>query len=118
VKKPVVAAVWVGNAPDERALEAALVGDLSCDGDSLGSVLSRAVGQPALATAVREVRVLPSPTLATAELLGPLSFAGHLCARLPGALPQPVNAVVVFYGVEPQPGAWDADGVSLRCLVP
>ncbi|MBL8921509.1 MAG: hypothetical protein JNJ54_21795 [Myxococcaceae bacterium] len=113
------AAVWVGSATDEAALEAVLVGDRSCDGDSLGSALSRAVELPALATAIREVRVLPDGTTRdTAELLGPLSFAGPLCARLPGELPRPANAVVVFYGIAPSPGAFSVEGVSLRCLLP
>lgn len=116
--KPVVAAVWVGSAADELALEAVLVGDLSCDGDSLGSALSRAVGQPALATAIREVRVLPAALEETATLMGGLSFAVPLGAGLPASLPQPANAVVIFYGVAPRAGAFSADGVALFCLVP
>lgn len=116
--KPVVAAVWVGNAPDESALEAVLVGDLSCDGDALGSALSRAVEQPALAAAVREVRVLAAPLEVTAALIGGLSFAAQLGARLPVRLEPPANAVVIFYGVAPHPGTFAADRITLRCLVP
>lgn len=116
--KPVVASVWVGLAESEQALEAVLLPDLTpCDGDALGSAFSRAAATPALASAIREVRVIAAPTRALRELFGPVSFADTLCARLPAELPEPVNALVVFYGVVSEaPGPVHVEGVTLRRL--
>lgn len=100
VKRP-VASVWVGLAPDEASLEEVLLADTTaCDGDGLGSAFSRAAGVASLASAVREVRVLPSPTRSMRELLGGLSYAVALAAQLPELLDAPCTAIVVFYGVE------------------
>ncbi len=118
VKRP-VASVWVGTAPDEGSLEEVLTADTTaCDGDGLGSAFSRAAGVPSLASAVREVRVLPSPTRSVRELLGGLSYAVALAAHLPELLEAPCTAVIVFYGVEHPPGLRvalaDATLVALR----
>lgn len=118
VKRP-VASVWVGTAPDEASLEDVLIADTTaCDGDGLGSAFSRAAGVPSLASAVREVRVLPSPTRSVRELLGGLSYAAALAAQVPESLEAPCTAVVVFYGAEAPSGLRvslaDVTLVSLR----
>jgi len=106
VSSPLVASVWVGHAPDEAALEELLLADTTpCDGDALGSVFSRAAGAPALASAVRELRVLSTPTREVAALLEGLSFAARLRSALPAETAAPCSAVVVFYGVAPERGA-------------
>ncbi len=100
-----VASVWVGTAPDEVSLEDVLLADTTaCDGDGLGSAFSRAAGVPALASAVREVRVLGAPTRSTHELLEGLSYAGVLKERMAVTLDEPCTAVVVFYGVATRAG--------------
>lgn len=118
VKRP-VASVWVGTAPDEASLEDVLLADTTaCDGDGLGSAFSRAAGVPSLASAVREVRVLQSPTRSVRELLGGLSYAAALAAQLPEFLDAPSTAIVVFYGVEVKEGLRITVGdVALRSVV-
>ncbi|MCA2978451.1 MAG: hypothetical protein INH41_03925 [Myxococcaceae bacterium] len=113
---PLDVSVWVGRATSVAELEAALVPDGSCHGDSLGSDFSRAIDTPGAADAVRELRVLDSPTDDVAALLGPLSFARPLALALPPRLPAPCNAVVVFYGVRALGPAFELDGLRLEPL--
>lgn len=113
--KPPVASIWVGNVADEEALEGVLMVDVTaCDGDGLGSAFSRAAKAPKLASAIRESRVLPTPTRSAKELLGGLSFASALLQRGVDDLPFAANAVVVFYGVEHESGVVRVDDVELR----
>jgi hypothetical protein len=107
------ASVWVGTVDDAERLEAVLVADASCHGDSLGSDFSRAIAAPAVADAVRETRLLPAATTSAAALVRDVSFASALTAGLPAALPRPSNALVVFYGVETPGEAFEAPGVRL-----
>lgn len=113
--KPPVASIWVGTVADEASLEGALTVDVTaCDGDGLGSAFSRAAGAPQLASAIRESRVLATPTRSAKELLGGLSFASALLDRAADKLPSAVNAVVVFYGVEHESGLVRVDGLEFR----
>jgi len=88
--------VWVGDAPDEAALEAVLAPEVTCDLEPLGSAFSRAASAPALADAVREVK-LTEATVQTGELLAGLSFSRALASALPTTLAVPCRAVVIFY---------------------
>lgn len=100
---------------DEASLEAALTVDVTaCDGDGLGSAFSRGAEVPALASAIRESRVLSTPTRSAKELLGGLSFASTLLERAADELPSAVNAVVVFYGVEHESGLVRVDELEFR----
>lgn len=113
--KPPLASIWVGNVADEASLEAALTVDMTpCDGDGLGSAFSRAAGVPALASAVRESRVLEAPSRSARALLSGLSFASALLGRAGDELPSAVNAVVVFYGVEHESGLVRVDELEFR----
>lgn len=112
---PPVASIWMGTVSDEASLELALTVDVTaCDGDGLGSAFSRAARAPQLASAIRESRVLATPTRSAKELLGGLSFAAALLARAGDALPVEANAVVVFYGVESESGLVRFDGLEFR----
>ena len=94
--------MWVGDAPDEAALEAVLTPDLTCDLEPLGSAFSRAASAPALADAVHEVK-LTEATAQTGELLAGLSFSRALARALPTTLATPCRAVVIFYGAKAGP---------------
>lgn len=108
--------VWAGQVESVERLEAALTPDASCHGDSLGSDVSRAMGDDTVAEAVREWRVLDQPTTSTRELLHGLSFAGPLGSALTQALPRAANAAVLFFAVETVGSRVDLPGVWLECL--
>jgi hypothetical protein len=112
----VKASVWVGDAESLEALEAVLTPDRACDGDSLGSEFSRAIGHLGLVDAVREVRVVPAPTASLASLLDGLSFSNRLLGALPHTLESPATAVVVFFGVEVPEGEVRLGATTLRRL--
>ncbi len=94
--------MWVGDAPDEAALEAVLAPEVTCDLEPLGSAFSRAASAPALADAVREVK-LTEATVQTGELLAGLSFSRALASALPTTLAVPCRAVVIFYRAKAGP---------------
>jgi hypothetical protein len=109
-------AVFVGVVETEAALEAALTVNLSCDGDGLGSELSRQAGAFELANAPRETRVLAATTRETWALLDGLSFSAALRDALPAELEPPCNAIVLLFGVEAGAQIVRAPGVELRSL--
>ncbi|MDX2008748.1 MAG: hypothetical protein SFW67_01075 [Myxococcaceae bacterium] len=112
----VTVSVWVGQVDSAERLEAALTPDSSCHGDSLGSDVSRAMGDGAVADAVRESRVLEFPTTSIAALLSGLSFAAPLGVALTATLPHSANALVLFFGVETPGSLVDLPGVHLERL--
>jgi hypothetical protein len=112
----VKASVWAGIVDGAERLEAVLLPDASCHGDSLGSDFSRAIEAPGTSDAVRETRVLESATPVTAELVKNVSFASSLATALPTTLPRPCNALVVFYGIETPGASFESPGVRLERL--
>ncbi|MCU0697419.1 MAG: hypothetical protein MUC96_12910 [Myxococcaceae bacterium] len=108
--------VWAGHVESAERLEAALTPDASCHGDSLGSDVSRAMGDDTVADAVREWRVLDRPTTSMRALLDGLSFAGPLGSALTHDLPRAANAVVLFFAVETVGSRVELPGVWLERL--